>query len=235
MAGNFNSKAIAVVKYYLVGGAVRDSFLGKNSRDKDYAVEAESFAEMREDILRRGGVVFLEKPEFFTIRSRFGRDTADYVLCRKDGAYSDGRHPDEVEIGTIADDLARRDFTINAIAISEDGIVIDPFGGQRDIKDKLIQCVGNTLRLEEDALRMVRAIRFAVTLGFRIDGEIQEVIQNRGDYLLQEISKERVREELTKCFAHDTIATLNMLMRFPLIAGVAFGEGMWLKPTFEAR
>ena len=225
-----------MVKYYLVGGAVRDRFIGKQSKDMDYAVEAESFDAMRSDIIAKGGKIFLEKPEFLTIRARFGRDTADYVLCRKDGAYSDGRHPDTVEVGTIADDLARRDFTMNAIAI-EVGTdkIIDPFYGQADIKSKHIRCVGYaTQRLDEDALRMIRAIRFAVTLGFGINDDIQIYMWNNADKLRQ-VSQERVREELTKCFQYDTIETLYRLKQFPGITGVAFEGKMWLKPTFEER
>ncbi len=234
MVENFGSKAVIVAKYYLVGGAVRDSFLGKNSKDKDYAVEAESFEAMRSDITAKGGKIFLEKPEFLTICARFGRDTADYVLCRKDGAYSDGRHPDQVEIGTIRDDLARRDFTMNAIALDEEGKLIDPFGGYADIHMKIIRCVGDVGRLEEDALRMVRAIRFAITLDFEMNEDIRIFVRHNADKLRQ-ISQERVREELTKCFAHDTILTLSMLMQYPGIAGVAFEGKMWLKPTFEER
>jgi len=223
-----------MAKYYLVGGAVRDEFLGKNSKDKDYAVEADSFGAMEADILARGGKIFLAKPEFFTIRARFGRETSDYVLCRKDGKYVDGRHPETVEAGTIYDDLARRDFTMNAIARAEDGTIIDPFGGRLDIERKLIRCVGHaTQRFDEDALRMLRALRFAITLGFDIADDIHIYCWNNADKLRQ-ISDERIREELTKCFAHDTIETLYRLKQFPSIAGVVFeGNKMWLKPTFE--
>lgn len=226
-----------MAKYYLVGGAVRDSFLGKNSKDRDYAVEAESFDAMRQDILRKGGKIFLEKPEFQTIRARFGRDTSDYVLCRKDGAYSDGRHPDEVSVGTIADDLARRDFTMNAIATAEDGSTIDPFGGRADIDNKMIRCVGKAdERFGEDALRMLRAIRFSITLGFSMSIEIWSYLKRRG-HELSSVSEERIREELLKCFSANTPATLSVLSQCYGISEFVFGgkTKIWLKPTNEER
>src|SRR5579859_2576372 len=150
---------IFMPNFYLVGGYVRDKILGIPSKDLDYSVEAASYEEMRQSIIDRGGTILLETPNFFTIRARIGKEVSDYVLCRKDGAYSDSRHPDSVEHGTLHDDLARRDFTMNAIAIDSDGNYIDPFNGISDIKNKLIRCVGNAQdRFDEDALRMLRAI-----------------------------------------------------------------------------
>lgn len=122
------------IKFYQVGGSVRDSFIGLKSKDIDYAVEAPSFDAMREAIKERGGEIFLETPQFLTIRANVpGMGACDYVLCRKDGEYVDGRRPETVTAGTILDDLARRDFTMNAIAIAEDGTILDPFDGRKDI------------------------------------------------------------------------------------------------------
>ena len=107
----------------------------------------------------------MEQPEYLTIRAKVpGIGPADFVLCRKDGSYRDGRHPESVAVGTLHDDLARRDFTMNAIAKDEDGKIIDPFGGIGAIEIGIIECVGQArMRMEEAQLRLLRAIRFAVT------------------------------------------------------------------------
>src|SRR5689334_19330699 len=99
------------VKLYKVGGYVRDQVLGLKSKDIDYAVEAESYDAMKNHLIEKGAKIYLEQPQYFTIRGKLNDEDADFVLCRKEGKYSDGRRPDTVEIGTIYDDLARRDFT----------------------------------------------------------------------------------------------------------------------------
>lgn len=227
-----------MIKYYLVGGAVRDKILGLKSKDMDYAVEAESYDAMKADIIARGGEIFLETPQYFTIRAKLPKlGAADFVLCRKDGAYSDGRRPDSVERGTIYDDLARRDFTMNAIAEDADtGEVIDPHNGRFDIENKLISCVGSAeVRFEEDALRMLRAIRFAITKDFQIDWNIYSILKE-AEFAnkLKNVSVERIREELIKCFKHNTPATLIMLRTFHNIEYVIFNNPkLILIPTIQ--
>jgi len=162
---------------------------------------------------------------------------ADFVLCRKDGSYIDGRRPEDVEPGTLLDDLARRDFTMNAIAMTEDGEYIDPHGGLNHINQRIIVCVGNPQdRFSEDYLRMLRAIRFGITkhmmLSYEIEScfDIPKMVSKIGD-----VAVERVREEMLKCFHHDTPATLCVLEAFPLVCEAVFGSdsGLWLKPTLE--
>ena len=207
-----------MIKFYKVGGWVRDALLGIPSKDLDFTVEAPSYDAMKEEIIRRGGEIYLEKPEYFTIRAKmicgqFSTMPADFALARRDGNYSDGRHPDTVSIGTLIDDLSRRDFTMNAIAIAEDGNVIDPYEGQHAIHDRRITCVGKAYdRFSEDSLRMLRAIRFAITKGFAMDPEVCECF-GCVELLdkLEAVSTERKREELTKCFVANTMATLDML------------------------
>jgi len=118
-----------------VGGCLRDEFKGIPSKDVDFAVEAPSFEAMRDELIEDGFEIFEERPEFFTIRAKVPKGNpledrtrvADFVMCRKDGPSSDGRRPDFVEPGTIFDDLARRDFTVNAIARNAiTGEIIDP-------------------------------------------------------------------------------------------------------------
>lgn len=225
------------VKFYLVGGAVRDKLLGLESKDMDYAVEAPSYQDMIAAIKERGGEIFLEKPEYATVRAKVPNlGTADFVLCRKDGYYSDGRRPDSVAPGTLLDDLSRRDFTINAMAIDEAGKIIDPFNGQNDLKNKEIKCVGNAKdRLTEDSLRMLRAIRFAITKDMTISEDIDWFMYYGNPELIKNVSVERIREELYKCFKHNTPKTLHYLQAYHCMTEIIFENGLWLKPTLEQR
>lgn len=225
-----------MIKLYQVGGSIRDEILGIKSKDIDYAVEASSYDEMRDYILKKG-TIFLEKPEYLTIRAKINNEAADFVLCRKDGIYKDNRHPEEVYIGTIDDDLSRRDFTVNAIAKREDGTYYDPHDGINDCSMRLLKCVGNTYdRFNEDALRMLRAIRFNITKGLYFDQEIREALYNRELIdKLENISIERIYDELSKCFKYDTIATIYILYEYPEITEICFSRNMWLKPTLELR
>lgn len=224
-------KLVAMAKVFKVGGAVRDKFLGKKPSDVDFAVEAPSFQEMEAAILAMGGEIFERKPTFFTIRARIKGLTggADFVLCRQEGAYRDGRHPDNVEVGDIWKDLARRDFTINAMAIDENDILLDPFGGRVDIQNKIIRCVGNpNERMAEDSLRAIRALRFAVTLGFEIEPETWRAVASVTNW--QAVSTDRIWQELNKMFSVNCWESLNMLSQFPNIFEEVVERGIVLLP-----
>ena len=224
--------------FFQVGGCVRDEFLGVKSKDIDFAVEAPSFDAMVADITARGGKIFLSKPEFQTVRAKLDGDVADFVLCRKESFYSDGRRPDSVTIGTIDDDLSRRDFTVNAIAKREDGTFHDPHNGVADLKAKILRCVGNTQdRFREDSLRMLRAIRFHITKDLTLSDDIVNALSDKDTVsLLKNVSQERIREELGKCFAFNTFQTIEVLNRFPDIKFFVFTEvDLWLKPTNEKK
>lgn len=227
------------IRIFEVGGSVRDQLLGMKSKDRDFAVEAPSWDAMRTHVHSIASKVFLEKPEFLTIRALIGKEARDFVLCRRDGAYSDARRPDTVEPGTILDDLARRDFTVNAIAIDEaTREVLDPFGGREDIAARRLRCVGSAAaRFQEDALRIMRAMRFAVTKGFAPDDEIKAVFADpEWAAHLQFVSRDRVREEIERCFKGNTPATLRFLSGMhPAYTDVIFGEDIWLQPTTASR
>ena len=233
------------MRIFEVGGSVRDRMLGLDSKDKDFAVEAESFDTMVGELKDLGYTVFLEKPEFLTIRAKFPKghkfsaQTADFVLCRKDGTYTDGRRPDFVEAGTIYDDLARRDFTVNAMAVDSDGTLIDPHGGNRDLADMLLRTVGDPMvRFGEDYLRAVRAIRFAVTKKFKFDTTlIRALDSNEVADGLRNVSVERIREEMFKAFKADTFRTIMILNNFPRVRmAILDGKnGLWLEPTLKER
>jgi len=219
-----------MVKLYIVGGYVRDKILGIKSNDLDYAVEANSYIEMKNYINENHTIIY-PKPQYLTIRAKDKSNAVcDFVLCRKE-AYYDGRYPSHTEPATIIDDLSRRDFTMNSIAIDEKGIYLDPFNGINDIKSRCIRCVGSAKeRFTEDSLRMIRAIRFHIILGFSLDSEIvwclhsKELIDK-----LEIISKDRLRYELNKCFEKDTYKTLLVFNQFPTLQKIIFNS-IKLKP-----
>lgn len=202
-----------------------------------------------------GFKVFLETPEHLTVRAQFpnlvvengkvreSRDprrrlTADFVLARKEGTYSDGRRPDSVEPGTLEDDLRRRDFTMNAIAKDAEGNLIDPFDGVQDINDRVIRAVGNAFdRLNEDALRAVRAIRFSVTKGFRIDKELEFAMRTAAvlDAIADKISDERIEAELSKMFRFDTMESLLTLQKYPALTAAMFSGRVSLDATLKQK
>lgn len=224
-------------KFYQVGGSVRDELLGVRSKDLDYTVVAESYDAMKKAILDRGGQIFLETPEFFTIRAKVPNlGACDYVLARKDGAYSNGRSPDSVSIGDLESDLRRRDFTFNAIAKDEDGNIIDLFNGKTDLLvNRVVRCVGSAEeRFNEDKLRILRALRFSIKYHLSLDEEIHNYLtgDNIAEQIIQSVSIERVREELFKCFKLNTFETLSILMDYGLDEIFHLSK-LWLKPTLE--
>ena len=187
-------------KAYLVGGAVRDIFLHKKAHDFDVATNATP-----QDVMKLFKTVIPTGFEHGTVTVHFEGLEIEVTTFRTESGYSDGRHPDSVNYAaTIEEDLARRDFTINAIAADlKNGKIVDPFGGRRDIKKKIIRTVGKAHeRFMEDGLRPVRCLRFACKLGFSIekytysklfDSEIQKKITS--------ISIERFRDEFEKILA----------------------------------
>ena len=151
---------------YPVGGCVRDLLLGRDAGDFDVCTDArpervmELFPHTVPTGLRHGTV---------TVRTEDG--PVEVTTFRREAGYADGRHPDAVDFdATLAEDLARRDFTVNAMALDENGMVIDRYGGQMDLFRNVIRCVGDPdRRFAEDALRMLRAVRFAAQLDFSIE------------------------------------------------------------------
>lgn len=239
------------VTLYQVGGSVRDEILGVTSKDIDFAVECSGMPELRMFLYANNFDVFLEQEEFMTMRGRFPKGfkfagqefsgvTADFVVCRTEAHYSDARHPDNVGIGTIDDDLARRDFTMNAIAKLEDGSLYDPYEGVEDTRGGVIRAVGDPyLRLREDPLRILRALRFSVTKDMLIAQSLKEHLESPEllAALVQSVSEERIHQELGKMFRANTFMSLMTLMRYyPLIGNTLFTySNVWLKPTLEQR
>ncbi len=198
---------------YLVGGCVRDLLRGIEPEDWDVATNAKP-----EEIKKIFPKSFYEN-KFGTVTVRIGKMEIEVTPYRTEEKYTDKRHPDEVKWAkTIEEDLARRDFTINAIAlkiINSKFILVDPFGGQEDLKNKIIRAVGKPEeRFSEDALRMIRAVRFATVFGFEIEEKTSRAIQKNAPWL-QAISRERIRDEFLKIImtekAADGIEVLRKL------------------------
>lgn len=184
---------------YVVGGAVRDLLSGNQVTDWDFTTDAvpEQIQKLFPDCFydnRFGTVGVAEK--------HLGSESdgvLEITTFRTETGYSDRRRPDQVSWGkTIDEDLKRRDFTVNAMALTRDGRLIDPFSGRKDLRDKVIRAVGNPdRRFNEDALRMMRAIRIASQLGFLIEAKTLTAI-GKNSALIKKISWERIRDELLK-------------------------------------
>lgn len=225
---------------YVVGGAVRDLFIDATTKPKDIDLcMVAPFEKIESEINRLGGEVFISKPEYLTVRCKLPKlGAVDIAVARKDGDYTDGRRPDTVELAqSINDDLSRRDATCNAIALNiNTGEIIDPFGGASDIKLGVIRAVGDSeKRVREDYLRILRYFRFGITKGFQYDENIRRLF-SRSDILLglNNVSKERIREELHKCFKFNTWLTLEYFREFPELVNQLFhGKNMWLEPSFK--
>ncbi len=183
---------------YAVGGCVRDLLLGKEPKDWDVTTNAKP--EQIQDLFPE----HVYENTFGTVAVKTGSETPSLALIeitpyRIEGKYTDKRHPDSVQFADkLEADLSRRDFTVNSMAMSLDGTIIDTFDGQKDLKKKLIRTVGESKRrFEEDALRLLRAVRFSAQLGFEIDPETKEAIKENAEWL-RTISKERIRDEFVK-------------------------------------
>jgi len=242
------------MKFFLVGGTLRDFHLGnKTFNDMDFAVEAPSFDTMKAELLKRGLDVWQELPAFVMLRGRFPfsafgnfgglvnpkgagpqRDTGagDFTLCRAETQYSDKRHPDSVTPADLDTDLARRDFTMNAMAVAEDGTWHDPFGGLEDLDCRLVRTVGDAgLRFTEDPLRMLRALRFAVLHNLTLHEDVRAHLDSwRMVSMLQSLPKERVMDELNKMLAHNWGLTMVKLFNeFPAVGAMVSDMGLRLR------
>jgi tRNA nucleotidyltransferase (CCA-adding enzyme) len=178
---------------YIVGGAVRDLLMDRQVNDWDFTTDATP-----EEILKVIPEGFYDN-KFGTVGLNVGDEVFEITTMRKEGDYKDFRHPTKVGwTNKIEEDLARRDFTINALALSADEKIIDPFLGQQDIREKIIKTVGDpNNRFREDALRLIRAIRIATQLEFDIDKNTFAAIQDNKE-LIKEVTNERIRDELFK-------------------------------------
>ncbi|MCD7775446.1 MAG: HD domain-containing protein [Clostridiales bacterium] len=215
-------------KAYVVGGCVRDSVMGRQPHDWDVATSAypdevkavfSDFKTVDTGILH-GTVLVIS-----------GEMPVEVTTFRIDGDYTDNRHPDSVLFtDDIRDDLSRRDFTVNAMAYSLEEGLIDIFGGRKDIENKIIRCVGDPdVRFSEDALRILRALRFSSVLNFSIEEKTaQSILSN--ERLLTSIAYERIDSELLKLLCGGSV--LDVLINYKSVFGVIMPE---LVPEFDHK
>ncbi|NFH81401.1 CCA tRNA nucleotidyltransferase [Clostridium botulinum] len=185
---------------YIVGGCVRDSILNNIPKDWDITTKARP-----EEVIKLFDKVILTGVKHGTVTVLINSEGYEVTTYRMDGKYEDSRHPKQVNfVSNLKEDLARRDFTINAMAYNKEDGLIDYFEGVSDLKKKVIKTVGNSeKRFSEDALRMLRAIRFSSQLDFSISNETLNSIKNLR-YNIKNISKERIREEFNKILLSST-------------------------------
>lgn len=241
-------------KLFKVGGCVRDGFLGIDSKDIDFTFVLDNldqtveqgFKDMEQWMTDRGFQIFLSTPDMFTIRAKFPKGdvneglVADFVMARKEIGYKPGTRQPILVLGTLEDDLIRRDFTLNAMAIAEDGTVIDLFEGKEDLDAKVLRTpLPAAQTMMDDPLRFLRALRFSITKGFTIHEDIFKAMEQPAilEKLEKVVSAERIREEVFKMMKADTVKTLELFRDVEIIlpgfTALVFGRGLWLKPTFE--
>lgn len=241
---------------YEVGGRVRDKFLGLPSKDVDYSVVITApeythkiidteFNAFVEQIKSEGFQVFVETPDCFTVRAKFPKNhkhsglDADFVLARNEIGYIKGTRKPNIVLGTLYDDLVRRDFTVNAMAEDVNGNIIDPFGGQRDLLNKILRTPTDAaISFNDDPLRILRAFRFGITKGLGFSDDIINAIELFEPDKMNVVSTERIINELEKMFKHNTSLSLRMLRWLedmnPKLFYNIFREGMWLLPTTKS-
>src|SRR3989339_238069 len=200
---------------FLVGGCIRDLILNREPKDWDITTNARPeetqkiFSSPPSETPTKGGATFetFYENQFGTVGIKTSSENpklkiVEITTYRIEGKYTDQRHPDEIKFAkTIEEDLSRRDFTINAIAMSGASLkssLVDPFGGENDLKNKIIRAVGDAKkRFQEDALRLLRAVRLSVELNFAIEKETLSALKENS-LLLKTVSKERIRDEFIK-------------------------------------
>lgn len=203
---------------YLVGGCVRDMCMGVAPQDYDVATSA-----LPEQVLALFPAAIPTGLQHGTVTVVTEVRRCEVTTFRTDGDYADHRHPTAVTFtGKLEDDLSRRDLTVNAMAMDCKGNILDPFGGRQDLQKKLLRCVGDPeQRFAEDALRIMRTLRFAATLSFAIEEQTARAMEQRKDDLAA-IAAERLREEMAKLLCGQNVCPV--LLGWPQILGVFLPE-----------
>lgn len=227
---------------YAVGGCVRDTLLGREPEDWDITTSARP--EQVKRLFRRTIDTGIQHGTVTVLENHRGFEVTTY---RIDGEYEDGRHPKNVEFtASLTEDLKRRDFTINAMAYSKKTGIVDEFGGVEDLERGIIRCVGTAKeRFTEDALRILRAIRFSAQLGFDIEERTLEAVREIAPNLVH-VSKERIQVELTKLLKSPHPERMHLVFDTGIAPYVSAhfaeagnpGEGgakNWLTAEFEAE
>ena len=225
---------------YAVGGCVRDSIMGRSCNDVDICVSCTP--DVTVSVLEKNGIRYVETGlKHGTVTAVVDRTPYEITTFRTDGDYTDSRHPDNVTfVSTVDADLARRDFTINAMAYAPDCGIVDLFGGRRDINEKIIRTVGDPdTRFSEDALRILRALRFSSTLGFEIEKNTAgSIMRNRGSLSL--VARERITAELKKLLLGDNVRSVlitfeKLFCELLSVTSLDIDKMLSLPPDFALR
>jgi tRNA nucleotidyltransferase (CCA-adding enzyme) len=224
-------------RVFEIGGCVRDKIIGVKPNDIDYVVETESFEELKKYAETKGKIL-VEHPEFNTLKVKINKEVIDFTLCRKD-IYNEKNEMIGTEpVGNITNDVSRRDFTMNAMAINvETGEFLDLYNGKQDILDEIIRTVGIAEhRFNEDPNRLLRAIRFSITKKMKLSNEIITCLHNPTLInKLHTVSEERIEKELMEMFKTNTLKTIELLNEFPLLTKVCLARNIWLMPTTKKK
>ena len=193
---------------YPVGGWVRDRLMGREGGDVDVCTSAlpEQVMELFETAVPTG-------LRHGTVSVPTGEGMVEITTFRREEGYTDARHPDAVRFDAgLEEDLSRRDFTINAMALDRDGTVIDPFGGRADLERGVVRCVGDPdRRFTEDALRILRAVRFSAQLGFRLEEGTLAALKRKAGRV-EKVSRERIRAEMEKILCSPRPQTMGLIL-----------------------
>jgi tRNA nucleotidyltransferase/poly(A) polymerase len=243
-------------KIFEVGGCVRDEMLNVQTDDIDFTFVLDDLTGTVKDgwnsmvshLETEGFKIFLKTEDCFTIRAMFPKGhqheglVADFVMARKEVGVVEGTRRPILELGTLEDDLTRRDFTVNALAKSLDGEVIDLFNGLNDLNQGVLRTpLDPVVTLLDDPLRLIRALRFSITKNFKIDQDLWNAMFTPGllDKLEKVVSIERIQNELRKMMKHDTVASLRLFNRIdqnePRLLEIMFKGDMWLSPSMKKK
>jgi tRNA nucleotidyltransferase (CCA-adding enzyme) len=210
-------------KAYIVGGYVRDHLLGFESSDIDICTNAKV-----KDIIKIFDDVSITPAEYGSVKIVTNTLRIDITTYRRDLKYNGSRRKVEVEyVDNLLDDVNRRDFTMNTLCMNKDGNIIDVLNGAEDIKNKIIKCVGNVEdRINEDPLRMLRAVRFAAVLGFKIEDSLYKALKNNKE-LINQLSRERIKAEIDKILVcPNALYGLQLLkdLDYLDLIGISYGD-----------
>ena len=243
-------------KIFEVGGCVRDEILNVKTDDIDFTFVLDDLTgtvesgwdSMVSHLDSEGFKIFLKTEDCFTVRAMFPRGhqdeglVADFVMARKEVGVIEGTRKPILELGTLEDDLTRRDFTVNSLAKSLDGEVIDLFDGVKDLKRGVLRTpLDPVITLLDDPLRLLRALRFSITKNFKIDDDLWNAMFTPGllDKLEAVVSTERIQNEVKKMMKHNTVESLRLFNRIdqnePRLLEIMFGGEMWLTPTMKNK
>lgn len=213
---------------YLVGGYPRDIYIGRDSMDFDICTNATP-----KELKNIFGDLILPNEQYGSVTLIVQNIRFEITTFRRDIKYLNNRKPIEIEyVNNLLDDLMRRDFTMNTMCIDHDGTLLDPLNGKEDINNKVIKAVGNAdLKISEDSLRILRAIRFATTLNFKLSSDLKEAIIKHRD-LLKNLSYYRKKEELDKIFASsNNIYGIDLIKKLGLAEPLELSNIDKLVPT----